>query len=109
MTRGRILEGRAWFDTVLAEDDPNNVELPPAVRVRALADTAVLKVLMGGSMDQAESALAIARELDDPALLTRALTACGFIAGIIDTTRRRPERTSPRRAFSPGDWTIDGA
>ena len=83
MTRGRILEGRAWFDTVLAEDDPNNVELPPAFRVRALADTAVLKVFMGGSMDQAERALAIARELGDPALLTRALTACGFIAGII--------------------------
>ena len=42
LTRGRILEGRAWFDTVLAEDDPNNLEVPAAVRARALADTAVL-------------------------------------------------------------------
>ena len=33
-------------------------------------------------MDQAEQALAIAREVDDPALLARTLTACGFIAGL---------------------------
>ncbi len=32
------------------------------------------------STDQAQQALAIARELDDPALLARTLTACGFIA-----------------------------
>ena len=29
-----------------------------------------------------EQALAIAREVDDPALLARTLTACGFIAGL---------------------------
>ena len=34
------------------------------------------------SLDQAQQALAIAREVDDPALLARALTACGFIAGL---------------------------
>jgi DNA-binding CsgD family transcriptional regulator len=33
------------------------------------------------SLDQAQQALAIAREVDDPALLVRALTACGLIAG----------------------------
>ena len=33
------------------------------------------------SLDQAEQALAIARDVDDPALLARTLTACGFIAG----------------------------
>jgi DNA-binding CsgD family transcriptional regulator len=32
-------------------------------------------------MDQAEQALTIAREADDPALLARALTVCGLIAG----------------------------
>jgi DNA-binding CsgD family transcriptional regulator len=32
-------------------------------------------------MDRAERALAIARELGDPALLARTLTACGFVAG----------------------------
>jgi predicted ATPase/class 3 adenylate cyclase/DNA-binding CsgD family transcriptional regulator len=81
MTRGRMLEGRAWFDTVLAEDDPDNLEVPATVRARALADTAVLNLWVGGSMDRAERALAIARELGDPALLARTLTACGFIAG----------------------------
>ena len=34
------------------------------------------------SLDQAEQALAIARDVDDPALLARTLTACGFIAGL---------------------------
>ena len=108
MTRGSILEGRAWFDTVLAGDDPNNVESPPAFRARALADTAVLNVWIGDSMDRAERALAVARELDDPALFARALTACGFIAGILYNAEGA-ERTTRRRAFPPGDWTIDGA
>jgi len=81
LTRGRMLEGRAWFDTVVAEDDWNNLEVPAAVHARALADTAVLNLYIGGSMDRAERALAIARELGDQALLARTLTACGFIAG----------------------------
>ena len=34
--------------------------------------------------DQAQQALAIAREIDDPALLIRALTACGYIAAYFD-------------------------
>jgi hypothetical protein len=52
------------------------------VRARALADNAVLAFWAGAaeSMDQAEQALAIARELDDPALLARALTAYGIVA-----------------------------
>jgi predicted ATPase/class 3 adenylate cyclase/DNA-binding CsgD family transcriptional regulator len=80
-TRGRMLEGRAWFDTVVAQDDLNNLDVPAAVRARALADTAILNVWVGGRIDRAERALEIARELGDPALLARALTACGFIAG----------------------------
>jgi len=27
-----MLEGRAWFDTVVAQDDLNNLEVPAAVR-----------------------------------------------------------------------------
>jgi hypothetical protein len=48
------------------------------------SDKAVLDGYLGGvdTLDQAEQALAIARELDEPALLARALTACGFIAGL---------------------------
>ncbi len=80
--RGRLREGLAWFDAVLADDNAQHPEVAAAVRARALADRAMLAMLMGGadSLDQAEQALAIAREVDDPALLARALTACGFIA-----------------------------
>jgi DNA-binding CsgD family transcriptional regulator len=38
-------------------------------------------MFLGTSMDRAQRAVEIARELDDPALLARALTACGYIAG----------------------------
>ncbi len=53
------------------------------MRARALADKALLDTWAGAaaSTDQAEQALAIAREVHEPALLARTLTACGFIAG----------------------------
>ncbi|HME15652.1 MAG TPA: LuxR C-terminal-related transcriptional regulator [Mycobacterium sp.] len=81
--RGRIREGRAWFDTALADLDAQHPEVAAAVRARALADKAVLDTWAGAaaSTDQAEQALAIARDVDDPALLARTLAACGFIAG----------------------------
>ncbi|MCV7125221.1 helix-turn-helix transcriptional regulator [Mycobacterium lacus] len=82
MTRGRIREGRDWFDAVLADVDTRQLEVAPAVRARALVDKAVLDVFVDAAtgMDQAQQALAIARELNDPALLARALTTCGLIA-----------------------------
>src|SRR5271166_730717 len=82
LARGRVREGLTWFDTALADLDAHHLEVAPAVRARALADKAVLDTWAGAaaSTDQAEQALAIARELDDPALLARTLTACGFIA-----------------------------
>jgi tetratricopeptide (TPR) repeat protein len=51
------------------------------VRAAALADKAILDFYTGNfyHLDQAEQALAIARGLDDPALLARALTACGAV------------------------------
>jgi predicted ATPase/class 3 adenylate cyclase/DNA-binding CsgD family transcriptional regulator len=82
VTRGHIREGLAWFDAVLIDDDSQHLEVAAAVRAQALADRAVLATWVGAdSLDQAEQALAIARNLDDPPLLARALTACGFIAG----------------------------
>ena len=81
--RGRISEGRTWFDTALADLDVQRLEVADSVRARALADEAMLDTWAGAaaSTDQAEQALAIAREVDDPALLARTLTACGFVAG----------------------------
>ena len=83
LARGRFREGPAWFDAALADLDAQHPEVAPAVRARALADSAMLAIRMGApdSLEQAQQALAIARELDDPALLARTLTACGFTAG----------------------------
>jgi len=79
--RGRLREGLAWFDAVLTENE-QHLEIAAAVRARAMADRAVLAIWMGepDSVKQAQQALAIARDVDDPALLVRALTACGYAA-----------------------------
>jgi predicted ATPase/class 3 adenylate cyclase/DNA-binding CsgD family transcriptional regulator len=80
--RGRLREGLTWFDTALDAHQP----MTPAVRARALADRATLGLWAGAteSPDQAQQALAIAREVNDPALLARALTACGYVAAYFD-------------------------
>jgi predicted ATPase/class 3 adenylate cyclase/DNA-binding CsgD family transcriptional regulator len=82
ISRGRMREGRAWIDLTL---EPHADVNPAALRARALADKAVLDCWFGAaseiSMDEAQHALAIARELDDPALLTRTISACGLLAG----------------------------
>ena len=89
VARGR--QGLAWFDAVLTAEHVHYGGVAPAVRARALADKAMLDAITRDhdSMDQAEQALTIARELDDPALLARALTACCCIAG------RDPEVAGP--------------
>ncbi len=89
--RGRVREGLCWFDTALADDNVQHPEVAPAVRARALADSAVLGFLVGAadSPDRAQQALAIAREVEDPALLARALTACGYIVGFFDAEAAR--------------------
>src|SRR6516225_4682840 len=80
--RGRIREGLAWFDAALADLDAQHAEVAAAVRARALADNALLATWARATdnVDQAQQALALAREVDDPALLARALTACGLTA-----------------------------
>ncbi|KZS60226.1 LuxR family transcriptional regulator [Mycobacterium ostraviense] len=82
MTRGRIQEGRAWFDSILGSEAAHDLEVAAGVRARALADKGLLDIFVDASagMDQAQQALAIAREVGDPALLSRALTACGLVA-----------------------------
>ena len=81
--RGRVREGLTWFDAALTDLNAHPAEVAPAVRARALADKAVLDAHVGGdSLDQAEHALAIAREVGDPALLAWVLTACGLSAAV---------------------------
>ena len=83
VTRGRGREGLAWFDAVLTREVTQDAEVAAAVRARALADKAVLDAYLGvDSLDQAEQAVAIGRDVDDPALLARTLTAYGFTASL---------------------------
>ena len=91
VTRGRFREGLAWLDAALADLDAQHAEEVAVVRARALADRAVVATLAGAAegLDQAQQALVIARQLDEPALLARALTACGFIAGFFDAEAAR--------------------
>jgi predicted ATPase/class 3 adenylate cyclase/DNA-binding CsgD family transcriptional regulator len=79
--RGRIREGLTWFDAALTDQNAHQGDVAQAVRARALADNAELHATGGAtdSMEQACEALAIARAVDDPALLARVLTACGCI------------------------------
>jgi predicted ATPase/class 3 adenylate cyclase/DNA-binding CsgD family transcriptional regulator len=81
--RGRIREGFEWFDAILTADTGRYPTVAPAVRARALADKLELHAATGSleSANQAKEALVIAREVDDPALLARVLTACGAING----------------------------
>ncbi|HWS93847.1 MAG TPA: hypothetical protein VN306_15575, partial [Mycobacterium sp.] len=78
LTRGRLREGLSWIDAALADLDTADREVAPAVLARTLADAALLDGWVGvpERRDQANEALAIARQLDDPSLLVRALTAC---------------------------------
>src|SRR5262249_55226262 len=80
--RGRVREGLVWFDAALADRDAQHAQVAAGVWARALADRAMLAIWVGAadSLAQAQQALAMAREVNDPALLARALTACGLIA-----------------------------
>ncbi|HEY5150517.1 MAG TPA: LuxR C-terminal-related transcriptional regulator [Mycobacterium sp.] len=81
LTRGRIQEGLAWVEVALARHGGIDPEVSAAVRAQALANKAVLDSWVGAaSTTEADEALAVARELDDPALLARVLYACGCAA-----------------------------
>jgi predicted ATPase/class 3 adenylate cyclase/DNA-binding CsgD family transcriptional regulator len=80
--RGRVREGRAWFDTVLTDEVAQDAEVAATVRARSLADTAVLDTVLAAAdgLNRAQQALVLARDIEDPAVLARVLTACGLTA-----------------------------
>jgi predicted ATPase/class 3 adenylate cyclase/DNA-binding CsgD family transcriptional regulator len=82
LARGRIREGWAWFDAALGDLDAGKSEVPAAIHARALADKTLLSIWIGDLdiKDQADRAIALTRQTDDPPLLARALMACGFAA-----------------------------
>jgi predicted ATPase/class 3 adenylate cyclase/DNA-binding CsgD family transcriptional regulator len=77
LARGRIREGLTWFDAALTDQNAHPTDVAPAVRAAVLADYAALDVYAGAthSTELARDALAIAREVDDPSVLARALGA----------------------------------
>jgi predicted ATPase/class 3 adenylate cyclase/DNA-binding CsgD family transcriptional regulator len=77
---GRIKEALTGLDALLA--DESHSRMPPAVWVGAVTLRTILAAWVGVAtdMDRMQQALAIARQLDDPPLITRALIACGRLA-----------------------------
>ncbi len=80
--RSRLREGCTWFDSIAEDISDENTSVSSTMLARALADKAVLDGWMAGfgtgeSMELAMRALGMARDLGDPVLLARALTACG--------------------------------
>ena len=79
LARGHIREGVRWLETALSDSDADTLR---AHRARALADKAIIEpFVFAGNAEHAEEALVIARGLEDPALVARALTANGCIRG----------------------------
>jgi predicted ATPase/class 3 adenylate cyclase/DNA-binding CsgD family transcriptional regulator len=109
LARGRLGEGLSWFDAALADLAANRVSVTPAVGARALADRAMIdaSVIATDCVAQAEEALAIARELDDPALLARTLTARGCVNGYEPAVAAPyfAEAMDLARALNDG-WTV---
>lgn len=106
--RGRLMEGLSWFSAVLDDTEFDLQAVDPALSARVLADKAELDSYAAiDSMSLAQRAVAIARDVGDPALLARALTACGCVAGF-DVETAAPyfaEATGLARAIGD-DWRL---
>ena len=81
-TRARMQQGMAGFDMVFSDRRYRDEEVAPAVWVRAVADMSILAgwTATPMSLERAQEALAVARELDDPGLTAACLAACGALA-----------------------------
>jgi predicted ATPase/class 3 adenylate cyclase/DNA-binding CsgD family transcriptional regulator len=112
LMRGRIQQGLAWFEAVVGEENLGGRDLAQGVLARTLADYAVLGGLFGipDVIKQAERAVAIARELDDPALLVRTLTG-SIAAACHDVEAAAPHiaETIDRARTSGDTWRLSQA
>jgi predicted ATPase/class 3 adenylate cyclase/DNA-binding CsgD family transcriptional regulator len=110
--RGQLQQGLAWFEAILLDENVNQGDLARGMLARGLADYAFLGGLFGvpNAMEHAERAVAIARDLEDPALLVRALTSCCTVA-VYDADTVRPLLAETiDRARSLGDtWRLSQA
>ena len=83
LARGRNREGFAWLETALDDRNTSGQEVAPSILAQALADKTMLDAWLGlaPKIDQAEQALAIARDRGDRGLLARALIARSLAVG----------------------------
>jgi predicted ATPase/class 3 adenylate cyclase/DNA-binding CsgD family transcriptional regulator len=94
LARGAMKEGVDWLEAALNDCGGMSVAGGSALHARAIADSATLKAYLGPTestdpreqvralaqeIERADQALAIAREIDDPALVLRALVARGSV------------------------------
>jgi predicted ATPase/class 3 adenylate cyclase/DNA-binding CsgD family transcriptional regulator len=91
LARGHLQEGLAWLDAAVAAEIPDQSNPSPA-RVRAVADKALLVAWNGfpEGIEEAQQALSVARKLNDPGLLARALMAVGTLTAFADPAEADP-------------------
>ena len=80
--RGRMGEGIAAFDLAFDDKRYRDDDVAPAVWIQAVADRSILAAwtATSASLERGDEALAVARELGDPALIVSCLAACGALA-----------------------------
>lgn len=105
--RGRIQEGLRWYDAALALADTAGTTLTPAVHARALADRTMLTVSVAdpGRKDAATEALELAREIGDPGLLLKALSAWCCVSSYSAEAAEEAFSEAINLARSDGDLT----
>ena len=83
LDRSRMLEGLVWLEAALDAEAAAAEPVAREVRVRAVAEAAVLELYASTPlrMAQVAEAVAAARQIGDPALLALALLGAGFAAG----------------------------
>lgn len=105
LARGHVREGLAWLEASLALSSSAD---RTAERARALADQVMISSWVdNGNAELAEEALAIAREIDEPALLARTLTANGCLRGFNSVSAEPYFEEALGLARSVGDlWRV---
>jgi predicted ATPase/DNA-binding CsgD family transcriptional regulator len=108
--RSRQLEGVAWFDAALAGQPAGGETVAPAVWVRAVTDAAVLDQYTDSPLRrraEIENSVALAREIGDPVLQSRALAAAGCIALLYrDDGQQRLEQALELARQAGETWTL---
>jgi len=109
LDRSRMTEGLAWFDAALDGEPQGAKPVAPEVRVRAVAEAAVLELYASTPLRiaQVAEAVAEARQIGDPALLAVALLGAGYAAGPRPGAGRPYLEEANALARRAGDtWTL---